>query len=50
MHLFIVFNDANIDKAVQGAIASKFRNAGQTCVCSNRLFVQSEIYDEFNEN
>lgn len=46
---FIVFNDANIDKAVQGAIASKFRNAGQTCVCSNRLFVQSEIYDEFNE-
>ena len=45
---FIVFNDADIDKAVQGAIASKFRNAGQTCVCSNRLFVQSEIYDEFN--
>ncbi len=46
---FIVFNDANIDKAVQGAIASKFRNAGQTCVCSNRLFVQSGIYDVFNK-
>ena len=38
----------NINKAVQGAIDSKFRNAGQTCVCSNRLFVQAEIYDEFN--
>jgi len=46
---FIVFNDADVDKAVQGAIASKFRNAGQTCVCSNRLFVQSGIYDKFNE-
>jgi len=46
---FIVFKDADIDKAVQGAIDSKFRNAGQTCVCSNRLFVQSDIYDEFNE-
>ena len=46
---FIVFKDADIDKAVQGAIDSKFRNAGQTCVCTNRLFVQSEIYDEFNE-
>jgi succinate-semialdehyde dehydrogenase/glutarate-semialdehyde dehydrogenase len=45
---FIVFKDADIDKAVQGAIDSKFRNAGQTCVCSNRLFVQAEIYDEFN--
>ncbi len=45
---FIVFKDADIDKAVQGAIDSKFRNAGQTCVCTNRLFVQSEIYDEFN--
>ncbi len=46
---FIVFNDADIDKAVEGAIASKFRNAGQTCVCSNRIFVQSGIYDEFNK-
>ncbi len=44
---FIVFDDADIDKAVDGAIASKFRNAGQTCVCSNRLFAQEGIYDEF---
>lgn len=44
---FIVFDDADIDKAVQGAIASKFRNAGQTCVCANRLLVQDKIYDEF---
>lgn len=46
---FIVFNDADIDKAVQGAIASKFRNAGQTCISSNRIFVQKEIADEFIE-
>ncbi|MCL4168900.1 UNVERIFIED_CONTAM: hypothetical protein GTU68_030882, partial [Idotea baltica] len=46
---FIVFNDADIDKAVAGAIQSKFRNAGQTCICSNRLFVQDGIYDEFVE-
>ena len=45
---FIVFKDADIHKAVEGAIASKYRNAGQTCVCSNRIFVQSEIYDQFN--
>lgn len=44
---FIVFDDANIDAAVQGAIASKFRNTGQTCVCANRLFIQDTIYDEF---
>ncbi|MBB6462637.1 NAD-dependent succinate-semialdehyde dehydrogenase [Flammeovirga kamogawensis] len=44
---FIVFADADIDKAVEGAIASKYRNAGQTCVCSNRFFVHDEIYDEF---
>lgn len=44
---FIVFDDADIDAAVEGAIASKFRNAGQTCVCSNRLFAQAGIYDEF---
>ncbi|WP_422135520.1 NAD-dependent succinate-semialdehyde dehydrogenase [Endozoicomonas sp. ALD040] len=46
---FIVFDDANIDQAVQGAIASKYRNSGQTCVCMNRLFVQDGIYDEFIE-
>lgn len=37
---FIVFDDANIDSAVEGAMASKYRNAGQTCVCANRLYVQ----------
>jgi succinate-semialdehyde dehydrogenase / glutarate-semialdehyde dehydrogenase len=46
---FIVFDDADIDAAVAGAIISKFRNAGQTCVCSNRLFVQAGIYDAFAE-
>jgi succinate-semialdehyde dehydrogenase / glutarate-semialdehyde dehydrogenase len=44
---FIVFDDADIDLAVEGAIASKFRNGGQTCVCSNRILVQSGIYDAF---
>lgn len=44
---FIVFDDADIDAAVEGAIASKFRNAGQTCVCSNRIFAQASIYEEF---
>ena len=44
---FIVFEDADLDAAVQGAIASKYRNAGQTCVCANRIFVQEEIYDAF---
>ncbi|MGH8990309.1 MAG: aldehyde dehydrogenase family protein, partial [Acidimicrobiia bacterium] len=44
---FIVFDDADIDAAVAGAILSKFRNAGQTCVCADRLYVQSSIYDEF---
>jgi succinate-semialdehyde dehydrogenase/glutarate-semialdehyde dehydrogenase len=46
---FIVFDDADIDAAVQGAIVCKFRNAGQTCVCANRLMVQDSIYDEFCE-
>ncbi|MEJ6606805.1 MAG: NAD-dependent succinate-semialdehyde dehydrogenase [Burkholderiaceae bacterium] len=46
---FIVFNDADIDSAVEGAFASKYRNAGQTCVCSNRLYVQSDVYDAFCE-
>jgi succinate-semialdehyde dehydrogenase/glutarate-semialdehyde dehydrogenase len=44
---FIVFHDADLDKAVAGAMASKFRNAGQTCVCANRFLVQREIHDEF---
>jgi len=44
---FIVFDDANLDAAVQGAIASKYRNTGQTCVCANRLLVQDGVYDEF---
>nr|WP_297532043.1 NAD-dependent succinate-semialdehyde dehydrogenase [uncultured Roseateles sp.] len=44
---FIVFDDADLDAAVEGAIASKFRNAGQTCVCANRLFVQRGVYDDF---
>ena len=46
---FIVTNHADIDKAVEGAIASKFRNAGQTCVCANRILVQSGIYEEFTK-
>ncbi|MEM1230340.1 MAG: NAD-dependent succinate-semialdehyde dehydrogenase [Pseudomonadota bacterium] len=44
---FIVMDDADIDAAVQGAIDSKYRNAGQTCVCANRLLVQAGVYDEF---
>ena len=44
---FIVFDDADLDKAVEGALASKFRNSGQTCVCTNRVYAQSGIYDEF---
>ncbi|NHN38024.1 NAD-dependent succinate-semialdehyde dehydrogenase [Pseudomaricurvus alcaniphilus] len=44
---FIVFNDADLDAAVKGAMASKYRNAGQTCVCTNRLLVQSDIYPAF---
>jgi succinate-semialdehyde dehydrogenase/glutarate-semialdehyde dehydrogenase len=46
---FIVFDDADIDAAVDGAIASKYRNAGQTCVCANRIYVQDKIYDAFAE-
>ena len=46
---FIVFEDADLDSAVEGALASKYRNAGQTCVCSNRLFVQDSVYDAFVE-
>ncbi len=44
---FIVFDDADLDAAVEGAIASKYRNTGQTCVCANRLLVQDSVYDEF---
>ena len=44
---FLVFDDADLDAAVDGAIASKFRNAGQTCVCANRIYVQDGVYDEF---
>jgi len=44
---FIVFDDADLDAAVEGALASKYRNAGQTCVCANRLYVQDGVYDTF---
>jgi succinate-semialdehyde dehydrogenase/glutarate-semialdehyde dehydrogenase len=44
---FIVFDDADLDAAVEGAIASKYRNAGQTCVCANRIYVQDGVYDSF---
>jgi succinate-semialdehyde dehydrogenase/glutarate-semialdehyde dehydrogenase len=44
---FIVFDDADIDAAVDGAIASKYRNTGQTCICANRIYVQDGVYDEF---
>ena len=46
---FIVFDDADLDAAVEGAIISKFRNAGQTCVCANRLYIQDGVYDAFAE-
>ncbi len=46
---FIVFDDADIDAAVQGAMISKYRNAGQTCVCANRIYVQDGVYDRFLE-
>jgi succinate-semialdehyde dehydrogenase / glutarate-semialdehyde dehydrogenase len=44
---FVVFDDADVDAAVAGAVASKFRSSGQTCVCANRIFVQRRVYDEF---
>jgi succinate-semialdehyde dehydrogenase/glutarate-semialdehyde dehydrogenase len=46
---FIVFDDADLDAAVTGAMASKYRNAGQTCVCANRILVQESVYDAFSE-
>ena len=45
---FIVFDDADLDEAVKGALVSKFRNNGQTCVCANRIYVQDRVYDEFS--
>ena len=44
---FIVFDDADLDAAVEGAMASKYRNTGQTCVCANRIYVQDSVYDAF---
>ncbi len=44
---FIVFDDADLDAAVEGAMASKYRNTGQTCVCVNRIYVQDSVYDAF---
>ena len=46
---FIVFDDADLDAAVDGAMVSKFRNNGQTCVCANRIYVQAGVYDAFAE-
>jgi len=46
---FLVFDDADIDRAIEGAVAAKYRNSGQTCVCTNRFFVQAGVYDEFVE-
>lgn len=46
---FIVFDDADLDSAVEGAMASKYRNSGQTCVCANRIYVQNAVYDRFVE-
>ncbi len=46
---FLIFDDADLDKAVEGAIASKYRNSGQTCVCANRFYAQAGIYDAFVE-
>ena len=46
---FLVFDDADLDRAVEGAMAAKYRNSGQTCVCTNRFYVQAGVYDEFVE-
>src|SRR6202008_2222559 len=46
---FLVFDDADLDAAVEGAMISKYRNAGQTCVCANRILVQDGVYDAFAE-
>lgn len=47
---FIVFEDADLDESVEGLMISKFRNAGQTCVCSNRVLIHSSVYEVFSEN
>ncbi|MBI6543719.1 NAD-dependent succinate-semialdehyde dehydrogenase [Proteus vulgaris] len=47
---FIVFDDADIDKAVEGAMGAKFRNAGQTCVCANRFYIHKDVYQQFSEH
>lgn len=47
--LLAVFDDADLDAAVQGAIACKFRSSGQTCVCANRIFVHEAVFDQFSE-
>lgn len=47
---FIVFDDADLDLAIEGALVSKFRNGGQTCVCANRILVQASVYDAFAKN
>ena len=47
---FVVFSDANLDKAVEGFVAAKFRNAGQTCISANRLFVERKVFDKFLKN
>ena len=47
---FIVFEDANLEAAVEGAVIAKYRNSGQTCVCANRIYVQSSIYDDFSQH
>ena len=46
---FIVFEDADVDAAVEGLLASKFRGAGQTCVCANRVFVHAKVFEEFRD-
>ena len=46
---FIVFDDADVDQAVEGAMACKYRNAGQTCVSANRILVQASVHDEFTK-
>ena len=46
---FIVFGDANLEAAVEGAVIAKYRNSGQTCVCANRIYIQSSIYDDFSQ-
>jgi len=46
---FIVFDDADLDAAIEGAIVSKYRNAGRTCVCTNRFYIQAGVYDAFAE-